>query len=65
MKILNVVETGHAGILTKEARREYTLADWLPVVQEKLQTPDDFDGRMYVWHPHTGKWDEDDWKPEE
>jgi hypothetical protein len=65
LRIMGVVTRGHLGILTKEAPRSFREADWIQLAVERLETPGDFGGRMFVWHQHTGRWEEDQWKPEE
>jgi hypothetical protein len=65
LRILDVVQTGHAGILTTEGAKGYTPHEWLPVVQARLEIQDDLRERMFVWHPPTQRWEEDAWKPED
>lgn len=63
LQTLGIVATGHAGILA--AARVVTPAEWLPALQERLESPEVLAGRMFAWHPDSGKWYEDAWRPEE
>jgi hypothetical protein len=65
LKILNLVDRGHAGILVAVQVKGFTYSDWLPVVQQKLRTPEELSGRMYRWHPQQREWHEDAARPED
>lgn len=64
LKIMHVVEQGHAGILVAVQTKGFSHADWLQALEPKLAAPEELRGRMSRWHPIQG-WHEDDWKPEE
>ena len=65
LKMLNVVDKAHAGILVDVETKGFTHADWIPVVQQKLATPEELGGRMYRWLPAQGEWHEDAWRLED
>ena len=64
LRIMNVVQRGHAGILRAAQTDGFTQIDWLPVIHEKLALPDEISGRMYTWIHDRGEWLEDKWRPE-
>ena len=64
LQIMGVVSRTHPGILTKKGPRSFREEDWIKLVLERLQTPGDFDGRMFVWQHSNAKWVEHQWRPE-
>ena len=65
LRVMNVIEQGHAGILVLVQTKGFTHAEWLPELKEKLLTPEALRGRMSRWHPAQGQWYEDAWRQEE
>lgn len=64
LRILGVVDSQHAGILTCAPTQGFTSRDWLGVVRERLNSAIPA-GRLLRWVPGTGDWREHQSRPEE
>ncbi|MEX0786590.1 MAG: DUF5615 family PIN-like protein [Dehalococcoidia bacterium] len=62
LQTLQLVEQAHPGVLA--STRVVAPAEWLPALADELNQPEGLTGRIRSWHPDTGQWHDDEWKPE-
>jgi hypothetical protein len=62
LRIFGLFSRKHFGILT--ATKQLDPVTWVPAIHSLLETGQETQERMWIWHPTHEEWREDAWRPE-